>query len=342
MKSPHAFHGLHRNRKLADLVELYYALLYRYAYRLTGSEADAEDLTQQVFLTAQAKWDQLRDETKAKSWLFTIARNAYLKELRGPVCIPSSALDELPGKSDWKSHGAAAESGPFDFDQEQLQKVLNDLPEEFRSPIVLFYFEEFSYKEIAEQMDVPVGTIMSRLARAKACLRQRLSAPESGVPPERRKLRFDERRFDSRFNVDNRFNFEKWIQIEDLGDSQSEGRMNCLTARETLDLIRPQEAPLYDAEGNELPLATIDEAARHVKGCPACQTAVRRRERIDERIGQLSRELPVPEGLQERLLGAAESLPPSARTLTVTETRIESSEARPRTNVANGGGLFGW
>ena len=160
----------HQNRKLAELVERYYALLYRYAYRLTGREADAEDLTQQAFLTAQAKWGQLRDETKAKSWLFTIARNSYLKELRGPVCIPSSALDELAG--------AATETGSVDFDQEQLQNVLNDLPEEFRSPVVLFYFEEFSYKEIAEQMGVPVGTIMSRLARAKAYLRQRLTTPE--------------------------------------------------------------------------------------------------------------------------------------------------------------------
>lgn len=163
-----------RNRKLADLVERYYALLYRYAYRLTGSDVDAEDLTQQAFLTAQARWDQLRDETKAKSWLFTIARNAYLKELRGPVCIPSSALDELPGKSD----GKPPDSGSYEFDHEHLQNVLNDLPEEFRSPVVLFYFEEFSYKEIAEQMDVPVGTIMSRLARAKAYLRQRLAVPE--------------------------------------------------------------------------------------------------------------------------------------------------------------------
>src|SRR5579872_2117579 len=160
----------HQNRKLAELVERYYALLYRYAYRLTGSEADAEDLTQQAFLTAQAKWVQLRDETKAKSWLFTIARNAYLKELRGPVCLPSSALDELPE--------ATPDTGTFDFDQEQLQNVLNDLPEEFRSPIVLFYFEEFSYKEIAEQMGVPVGTVMSRLARAKAFLRQQLTTPE--------------------------------------------------------------------------------------------------------------------------------------------------------------------
>jgi RNA polymerase sigma-70 factor (ECF subfamily) len=154
--------------KLADLVERYYALLYRYAYRLTGCVADAEDLTQHAFLTAHAKWNQLQDETKAKSWLFTIARNAYLKELRGPACVVTATLDEFPAP--------APESGAADFDGELLQHVLNSLPEEFRSPVILFYFEEFSYKEIAEQMDVPVGTIMSRLARAKAYLRQRLTA----------------------------------------------------------------------------------------------------------------------------------------------------------------------
>src|SRR5579872_2004774 len=154
-------------RKLADLVERYYALLYRYAFRLTGSGADAEDLTQQAFLTAQAKWDQLRDEQKAKSWLFTIARNAYLKGLREPACLTSHWLDELPGRE--------TDANDDDIDQEQLQRALNDLPEEFRSPIVLFYFQEFSYKEIAEQMEVPMGTIMSRLARARAFLRQRLT-----------------------------------------------------------------------------------------------------------------------------------------------------------------------
>jgi RNA polymerase sigma-70 factor, ECF subfamily len=160
----------HRASKLAELVERYYAVLYRYAYRLTGTEADAEDVTQQTFLTAQTKWDQLRDEQKVKSWLFTIARHTYLKELRAPMFLACSALDELSGP--------AQDYGAVDFDQEQLQNVLNDLPEEFRSPVVLFYFEEFSYREIAEQMGVPVGTIMSRLSRAKAYLRQRLTAPE--------------------------------------------------------------------------------------------------------------------------------------------------------------------
>lgn len=164
--------------QLADLVERYYALLYRYAYRLTGCVVDAEDLTQHTFLTAYSKWNQLKDETKAKSWLFTIARNAFLKDLRGPGCVATAALDEFPAPS--------VEPGLAEFDSEQLQSLLNGLPEEFRSPVILFYFEEFSYKEIAEQMDVPLGTVMSRLARAKAFLRERLTTPRPAAVAHRR------------------------------------------------------------------------------------------------------------------------------------------------------------
>lgn len=158
----------HRARRLTELVEQHYVLLYRYAYRLTGSQADAEDLTQQTFLTAQSKWEQLRDETRARSWLFTILRNAYLKQRRAPACRSSYGLEELAVP--------AEESADAQFDSEQLQNAVNDLPEEFRSPVILFYFQEFSYKEIAEHMQVPLGTVMSRLARAKAWLRQRLSS----------------------------------------------------------------------------------------------------------------------------------------------------------------------
>ena len=61
------------------------------------------------------------------------------------------------------------------LDSAQLQKVLGELPETFRTPLILYYFEDFSYKDIAEQMNVPLGTVMSRLARAKAFLRQRLT-----------------------------------------------------------------------------------------------------------------------------------------------------------------------
>jgi RNA polymerase sigma-70 factor (ECF subfamily) len=67
-----------------------------------------------------------------------------------------------------------------DIGPEELQRALNDLPEGFRTPVILFYFEDMSYRDIAEQMDLPIGTVMSRLARAKAHLRDRL-VPAAGV-----------------------------------------------------------------------------------------------------------------------------------------------------------------
>jgi RNA polymerase sigma-70 factor, ECF subfamily len=154
---------------IESLVEAHYAALYRYAYRLSGSAAEAEDLTQETFCLAQSKLSQLREATKAKSWLFTILRNAYLHRLRQvkqEKQVPMDGVAELPARS---VEPAAA------LDTVQLQKVLGELPEAFRTPLILYYFEDFSYKDIAEQMNVPLGTVMSRLARAKTFLRQRLT-----------------------------------------------------------------------------------------------------------------------------------------------------------------------
>ncbi len=153
---------------LEQLVNDHYLALYRYAYRLSGTAGDAEDLAQETFCQAQRKWSQLRDRERARGWLFSILRNAYLHRLRAERrqrLVPLGDIEEI------------AEPLPEPLppvDAEQLQQALNDLPEDFRTPIILFYFEEFSYRDIAEQMDVPLGTVMSRLARAKAYLRKRL------------------------------------------------------------------------------------------------------------------------------------------------------------------------
>jgi RNA polymerase sigma-70 factor, ECF subfamily len=152
---------------IAELVEQHYELLYRFAYRLCGSAADAEDLTQQAFLTAQSKLDQLREPEKARSWLLTIVRNSFLKGKRRQNFQLFETLDHLP-----HADPELELAGPVDA--EELQSVLDEMPEEFRTPIVLFYFQELSYKEIAEQMDIPIGTVMSRLSRGKSFLRGRL------------------------------------------------------------------------------------------------------------------------------------------------------------------------
>lgn len=156
-----------RHPRINDLVEQFAELLYRYAYRLTGNVADAEDLTQQTFLRAQQKCHQLRDASAAKWWLCSIMRNSFLSGRRhSDLNVSLETVDE----------SEIVDEPPDSFiDPEELQQALLELAEEFRSPIILFYFEEFSYHEIANQMGVPVGTVMSRLSRAKAFLRRRLS-----------------------------------------------------------------------------------------------------------------------------------------------------------------------
>jgi RNA polymerase sigma-70 factor (ECF subfamily) len=153
---------------IARLVEQFHQLLYRYALRLTGSIPDAEDLTQQAFLVAQQKADQIRDEQATRAWLFTVLRNCYLKSFRKPVPLTAASL-ELDVNS------IAEEPEVFDVDEERLQGALAELPDEFRLVVLMFYFEEQSYRQIAESLDVPIGTVMSRLSRAKSHLRRRLA-----------------------------------------------------------------------------------------------------------------------------------------------------------------------
>jgi RNA polymerase sigma-70 factor, ECF subfamily len=156
--------------EIETLVEAHYAALYRYACRLSGSSQEAEDLTQETFCQAQKKLLQLRDKERAKSWLFSILRNAYLHRVRSSKVEKQVSLDgiaELPER--------VTDAVP-EVDSAQLQIALNELPEMFRTPLILYYFEEFSYRDIAEQMNVPMGTVMSRLARAKTFLRQRLAS----------------------------------------------------------------------------------------------------------------------------------------------------------------------
>jgi RNA polymerase sigma-70 factor, ECF subfamily len=156
------------------LVADHHRSVYGYALRLSGSPADAEDLTQQAYLTAHQKLDQLRDAGKARSWLLAIVRNCYLKNRgRGLPMVSAEActggIDHIPDNE--------ADEAPID--SESLQAALDRLPESLRLVLVMFYFEECSYKQIAEALELPAGTVMSRLSRAKARLRAQLLAGEN-------------------------------------------------------------------------------------------------------------------------------------------------------------------
>ncbi|QDT42283.1 ECF RNA polymerase sigma factor SigE [Gimesia alba] len=166
----------HNSEELTLLVEQHYQLLFRYAYRLSGDRTDAEDLTQQTYLIAQKKLSQLRDPRLARSWLCTILRNLFLKKVsqkNKPVSLGQSF--DL----------AAEESVLPELTSQELQHALNELPEDFRIPLLMFYFEERSYKEISTELSIPLGTVMSRLARAKSFLQERfseLSTKETTIP----------------------------------------------------------------------------------------------------------------------------------------------------------------
>lgn len=157
---------------IRQLVADHHAALYRYAFRLSGAVHDAEDLTQQTFLIAHGKLEQVRTAACIRSWLYAVLRNAFLRQFRrGPPLLAADCdldLNDLPDD-------ALAES---EVDGERLRAALSELPDEFRVVLLMFYFEEKSYREIAAALELPLGTVMSRLSRAKGHLRFRLFEPE--------------------------------------------------------------------------------------------------------------------------------------------------------------------
>ncbi len=161
---------------VGTLVADHHAALYRYAFRLAGSAADAEDLTQQAFLIAHQKLSQVRNADCVRGWLFTVLRNCYLKNRRRRLPVPAANL-ELDVNS------IPAEAVDREIDSERLQAAIDTLDEDFKVTLLLFYFEHRTYREIAEVLAIPVGTVMSRLARAKARLRQQLLAAENARTP---------------------------------------------------------------------------------------------------------------------------------------------------------------
>jgi len=152
------------------LVEDYYMLLYRFALSLSRQEAEAADLTQQTFFLWASKGHQLRDLSKVKTWLFTSLYREFLGRKRHQDRFVES--EETPEVI------AAQTVAPVVVDQldsEIVQRALLGLDEIYRAPLTLFYLQSLSYKEIAETLSVPIGTVMSRISRAKEHLRKALA-----------------------------------------------------------------------------------------------------------------------------------------------------------------------
>jgi RNA polymerase sigma-70 factor, ECF subfamily len=168
--------------------------VYRFALRLTGSPSEAEDLVQETYLRAFRAWDQYTPGTRARSWLFTICRNAFLRDrerdARRHEIVARAALDTADG--DVASNETPVFAGRADYDPEgdffralvddRIFEAIDELPHDFREIVVLSDLEGLSYLEIADVTSLPLGTVKSRLFRGRKLLRDRLHhlAVESG------------------------------------------------------------------------------------------------------------------------------------------------------------------
>ena len=159
-----------------NLVKLYYRDLYRFGLSLTASEADACDLTQETFYIWANKRHQLRNPAKVKAWLFTTLYRQFLQARRHEARFKDETIDETSPELP-----ATTIDCMNRIDARTLLSFLGQLDETQRAPLVLYYLEDLSYKEIAETLAVPLGTVQSRIARAKIKLLQLLNET---IPPK--------------------------------------------------------------------------------------------------------------------------------------------------------------
>lgn len=153
-----------------SLVACYYKPLYQFAFSLARDEADACDLTQQTFCTWAAKGHQLRDASKVKTWLFTTLHREFLATRRRQTRFPHTELEQAAAELPIVTPHTISR-----LDVTQVLEALERLDELYRAPVALFYLQDYSYNEIAEILDVPLGTVKSRLARGLGRLYQLLA-----------------------------------------------------------------------------------------------------------------------------------------------------------------------
>ena len=152
--------------------------LYRMAYRLSGAAASAEDLVQETFYQAWKSMGSLKDPGKARAWLFQILRFRYAHWVRGEVRRPRGRpLSDVPDDT----LAVGEDRSPLDvmIDQELLQKAMDDLSDLFKIPFLMVTLQGLTCRETAQALDLPLGTVLSRIHRARQMLRKQLRDAET-------------------------------------------------------------------------------------------------------------------------------------------------------------------
>jgi RNA polymerase sigma-70 factor (ECF subfamily) len=168
----------------ADVAMEHMPSLYTAALRMTRSPADAEDLVQETYLKAYRAFDSFQAGTNLKAWLYRILTNTFINAYRAKKRRPEqSDVDDVEdfylyrrlGGLEAAAAGRSAEEEVLDhFTDDEVKEAVESLPEQFRMAVLLADVEGFSYKEIAEILDIPIGTVMSRLHRGRRALQKAL------------------------------------------------------------------------------------------------------------------------------------------------------------------------
>ena len=170
--------------------------LFSTAVRMTRNRADAEDLVQETYMKAWRAYDSYEEGTNLRAWLFRIMTNTYINKYNAKMRRPNETdLDDVEelylyrrlGTIDQSRMSASAEDQMMElFTDDEVKNAIEELPEAFRMPLLLSDVDGFSYKEIAEMLDVPIGTVMSRLHRGRKAMQKRLYlfAKERGLVDE--------------------------------------------------------------------------------------------------------------------------------------------------------------
>jgi RNA polymerase sigma-70 factor (ECF subfamily) len=170
--------------RFAELAMPFMGALYAAAMRMTHNPSDAEDLVQETFLRAYRGFGGFEEGTNLKAWLYRILTNTYINSYRAKKRRPEeSELEDVEdlylyrrlGGLEGAAAGRSAEDELLDhFTESEVTDAIESLPEQFRLAVLLADVEGFSYKEIAEILDIPIGTVMSRLHRGRKALQKRL------------------------------------------------------------------------------------------------------------------------------------------------------------------------
>ena len=172
--------------------------LHRFAFSLCQSRQEAEELVSETVVKAFEKREQLREEKKIKQWLFRILNNVFISNYRKAknhrkvdlpnIADPSFSLFEQVGTSSFTDGGTPEKSFINKITKEKIHQAINELPEEFRTTLVLCDVDEFSYAEIAAITQVAIGTVRSRVARSRNLLQKKLwrYADEFGITTKKK------------------------------------------------------------------------------------------------------------------------------------------------------------